>query len=53
MIDTKEIEFPFTNDINEIESNLKKIGIDPLRWAIIYSDEVKIRLSISYESKSS
>ena len=51
MVVTKNIDIKFTNDLEQIERELKLLGINPLRWAIVFSNEDKLTLSVSYDEK--
>lgn len=37
------------NNLEEIESKLSNLGIEPLRWSVVHSDNNKLILSVSYE----
>lgn len=49
MIISKMIDLEFTNDSAEIENELKNMGIDPLRWAVVDANEEKLILSVTYQ----
>ena len=51
MIITKNVDIDFTNDIAHIEKELLALGIEPLRWAIVDSDNKKLTISVSFESQ--
>ncbi len=48
---TREIKIKNTNSLNTeyIESEMKKLGIVPLRWAIVNADENCLVVSAAYE----
>jgi hypothetical protein len=41
-------KFPFT--VEEIENEIKKNGINPLRWAIVNANGDKLTISVSGET---
>lgn len=49
MIISKMIDLEFTNDSKKIENELKKRGIDPLRWAVVDASDEKLILSVTYQ----
>lgn len=49
MITSEIIKIKFINDNDIIEQELKNLGIEPLRWAVVDSDGNKLTLSVSYE----
>ncbi len=48
MIISEIVKIKFTNNNTEIESLLKKIGITPIRWAIVDADNTALTVSVSY-----
>ena len=48
MIKSETIKIKYTNDNSVIEQELKNMGIEPLRWAVIEVDENTLTLSVSY-----
>jgi hypothetical protein len=49
MITSKIIKIKYTNDNLVIEQELKKLGIEPLRWAVVNSNDNELTLSVSFE----
>lgn len=49
MIKSEIVKIKYTNDNLEIESELKKMGIEPLRWAIVAIENDKLILSVSFK----
>ncbi len=49
MITSDLIKLKFTNDNSEIERELKNLGIDPLRWAVVEVSDDTITVSVAYE----
>ena len=49
MIQSDIIKIKFTNDNSEIEAEVLRLGINPLRWAIVEVSERELSLSVSYE----
>lgn len=49
MIITENININFSNNLQNIETQLKASGIDPLRWAVVEVQQDKLTLSVSYE----
>ncbi len=49
MITSKIIKIKYTNDNLVIEQELKKLGIESLRWAIVEVNENELTLSVSFE----
>lgn len=49
MIASELIKIKYTNDNTIIENELKKLGIDALRWAIVEVDKEELTISVSYE----
>lgn len=54
MILTKQIKIQKTNNLNSkyVESELNKLGILPLRWAIVKIDSEFYYVSASFEQKN-
>lgn len=50
MIISKTLEIEKQN-YSTIETYLREIGIEPLRWAIIEVNEHILKLSVSYETE--
>ena len=48
MIKSDIIKLKFTNDNNQIENELKSMGIEPLRWAIVEVTKTHLLISVSY-----
>ena len=53
MITTKQIEIPKTRNLTSdyIETELSKMNIEPLRWAIVDVLKDKYVLSVSYDGR--
>lgn len=51
MIISNLVKLKLTNDIAKIENELKKLGIEPLRWAVVEVSENELTISVSYEQK--
>ena len=51
MIVTKNINIDFTKDIENIEKAIISCGINPLRWAIVDSNDKELTISVSYVCK--
>ncbi len=49
MITSEIIKIKKTNDIEEIEKEIKSYNIIPLRWSIVKIEDPEMLLSISYE----
>jgi len=49
MVTSEIIKIKYTNDNNHIEEELRKLNIDPLRWAIVEANESELTLCVSYE----
>lgn len=49
MIKSDIIKIKFTNDNSEIEAELLRLGINPLRWAIVEVSDVELSISVAYE----
>ncbi len=52
MIISKEIEIQKKSNNIEIEAQLHKLGIIPLRWAIVEVKDKIYRLNVSFELKN-
>jgi len=48
MITSEIIKIDFTNDNEVIEQELQKLGIDPLRWAVVEVNKNELTISVSY-----
>ena len=51
MITTRTVTIPYTNDNEVIENELRKRGIDPVRWAVVSVEDNELYVSVSYEIK--
>lgn len=53
MITTKQVGISITQNLDSvyIESELMKLGIEPLRWAIVEITDEKYLVSVSYSDK--
>ena len=51
MIKSEIIKIKYTNDNQVIESELRKIGLEPLRWAVVAVDKNHLLISASFEEK--
>jgi len=49
MIKSDIVKIKFTTNNAEIEKALVKLGIEPLRWAVVKTSEETITISVSYE----
>lgn len=49
MITSKMLKLNFTNDSKKIENELKALGIEPLRWAVVSVNDEFLLISVSYE----
>ena len=49
MITSEIIKIKYTNDIEVVEQEIKNLGIDPLRWAIVAVVENELIISVSFE----
>lgn len=47
--ETVKLNLPLPTDDETIEKELKKLGIDPLRWAIVKADGQELTLTVSFE----
>lgn len=51
MITTRTVTIPYTNDNEVVENELRKRGIDPVRWAVVSVEDNELYVSVSYEIK--
>ena len=49
MITSETIKIKYTNNNNIIEQELQKLGIDPLRWAIVEANDTELTICVSYK----
>ena len=49
MVRSEIVEIKYTNDNIEIESELRKMGIEPLRWSVVAVKDGKILISVSFK----
>ena len=49
MMKSDIIKIKFTNDNSEIEAELLRLGINPLRWAIVEVSDTELSISVAYE----
>ena len=49
MVKSEIVKIKYTQDIEKIESELKKDGIEPLRWAIVAVEDEELLISVSFE----
>ncbi len=49
MVKSDIVKIKFTTDNIEIEKALSKLGIEPLRWAVVEVLPETITISVSYE----
>lgn len=47
--ETVKLNLPLPTDDEAIEKELKELGIDPLRWAIVKVDGQELTLTVSFE----
>ena len=52
MVKSELIKIPYTNDNEAIESSLRSMGVEPLRWAIVAVENNKLVLSVSFEKNN-
>lgn len=50
MVKSEIIKIKYTQDNLLIESELRKMGIEPLRWAIVAVCDNELLLSVSFEN---
>ena len=49
MVKSEVIKIKYTNDNKLIESELRKMGLEPLRWAVVAVDKNDMLISVSFE----
>ena len=49
MITSEIVKIKFVKDNTLIEAELKKLGIEPLRWAVVAVEKDELLISVSYE----
>ena len=50
-IESKIVNIPYINNVSTeyVEDELKKLGINPLRWAIVKADDKNFTISCAFE----
>lgn len=51
MVKSELIKISYTTDNEVIENELRSVGIEPLRWAIVAVENNKLILSVSFNEK--
>ena len=49
MIKSEIVKINYTNDNTVVESELKKMCINPLRWAIVAIENEEMLISVSFD----
>lgn len=51
MVKSEVIKIKYTNDNNVIENELRSMGIEPLRWAVVSVEKDELLISVSFSEK--